>query len=38
MQILNIDRYLLSVDYVEPVLEVFKHFSSLRVCSLGVGF
>ena len=37
MQIPNIDRYLLSI-YTESVLKVFKHFKSMRVWSLSVGF
>ena len=37
MQIPNIYRYLLSI-HVESVLKVFKHFNSLRVWTLGVGF
>ena len=37
MQIPNINRHLLSM-YEEPVFKVFKHFSSLGVWSLGVGF
>ena len=37
MQIPNIDRYFLSI-YAESVLKVFKHFKSMRVWSLSVGF
>ena len=37
MQIPNINRYLLSI-YVEAVLNFFKHFDSLGVWSLAVGF
>ena len=37
MQISNTNRYFLSI-YVESVLKVFKHFNSLQVWSLGVGF
>ena len=37
MQIPNINSYLLNI-YVELVLEVFKHFRSLQVWSLGVDF
>ena len=37
MQIPNIIRYLLSI-YAESVLKVFKHFKSLQVWSLSVGF
>ena len=37
MLVPNINRYLLGI-YVEPVLKVFKYFSSLGVWSLGVGF
>ena len=37
MQIPNINIYLLSI-YIVSVLKVFKHFNSLRVWSLGVGF
>ena len=37
MQIPNINGYLLSI-YEESVLKVFKHFNSLGVCSLDVGF
>ena len=37
MKIPNIDRYLLSI-YAESVLKVFKHFKSMRVWSLSVGF
>ena len=37
MQVPNIDRYLLSI-YAESVLKVFKHFNSLGVWCLSVGF
>ena len=37
MQSLNINRYLLSI-HEESVLKVFKHFNSLKIWSLGVGF
>ena len=37
MQIPNRNRYLLSI-FEESVLTVFKHFDSLGICSLGVGF
>ena len=37
MRIPNINRQLLGI-YVESVLKVFKHFNSLRVWTLGVGF
>ena len=37
MQIPNINRYLLSI-YAESVLKIFKHFKSMRVWSLIVGF
>ena len=37
MHIPNIDRYLLNI-FVESVLQVFKHFKSLQVWSLGVVF
>ena len=37
MQIPNINIYLLSI-YAESVLKVFKHFKSIRVWSLSVGF
>ena len=37
VQIPKMNKYLLSV-YVESVLKVFKHFNSLGVSSLGVGF
>ena len=37
MQIPNINRYLLSI-YVESVLKIFKHFKSMRVWRLIVGF
>ena len=37
MQIPKINRYLLTI-YVESVLKVFKHFTSLGVWSLSLGF
>ena len=37
MQIPNINRYLLSI-YAESVLKVIKHFKSVRVWSLMIGF
>ena len=37
MQLPNKNRYLLSI-YAKSVLKVFKHFKSLRVWSLSVGF
>ena len=37
MPIPNMKRYLLSI-YAELVLKFFKHFDSLGVCNLGVGF
>ena len=38
MRIPNIiDIYLLGI-FVESILKFFKNFSSLQVCSLGVGF
>ena len=37
MQVPNINRYLLST-FAESVLKVLKHFKSLRVWCLSVGF
>ena len=37
MQVPNINRYLLST-YAVSFLKVFKHFKSMRVWSLSVGF